>query len=68
MGREDLERGEMKSPELTLSDALKQDRLPEFIKQAEIRLTELGATHPEAKEVQALIDKAARTPRPEDQT
>ena len=53
---------------LTLSDALKTNRLPEFIKQAEARLKELGATHPEAKEVQALIDKAARTPRQADQT
>lgn len=54
--------------ELTLSDALKQNRLPEFIKQAEARLAELGASHPEAKEVQRLIDKASKTPRPADQT
>lgn len=54
--------------ELTLSEALKTNRLPEFIRQAEIRIKELGATHPEAREVQALIDKAAKTPRPADQT
>jgi len=54
--------------ELTLSDALKTGRLPEFIKQAEARIAELGANHPEAKEVQRLIDTAAKTPRPADQT
>lgn len=53
---------------ITLSEALKTNRLPEFIKQAEDRLKELGATHPEAKEVQALIDKAARTPQSEGRT
>lgn len=58
----------MKTEALTLSDALKTNRLPEFIKQAEARLAELGAKHPEAKEVQRLIDTAAKTPRPADQT
>ncbi len=59
----------MKASEpLTLSNALKQDRLPEFIKQAESRMKELGWLYPEAKEVQAAIDTAAKTPRPADQT
>ena len=35
-------------PALTLAQALTQHRLPEFIKQAEARLIELGAEHPEA--------------------
>ena len=54
--------------EISLSEAIKTNRLPEFIKQAEARLKELGAEHPEAKAVQRLIDTAARTPRPADQT
>ena len=58
----------MKAESLTLSEAIKTNRLPEFIKQAESRLAELGAKHPEAKEVQRLIDVAAKTPRPADQT
>lgn len=53
---------------LTLSDALKTNRLPEFIKQAEARLKELGATHPEAKAVEAALSKAIRTERSENQT
>ena len=53
---------------LTLSAAIKQNRLPEFIKQAEARIKELGFDHPEAKAVQRQIDKAAKTPRPADQT
>ncbi len=52
----------MKSSDpLTLSAAIAQKRLPEFIKQAEARLKELGASHPEAAKVEALIAKAART-------
>lgn len=58
----------MTKPTLTLSEAIKTDRLPEFIKQAEARLKELGADHPEAKDVQRLIETAAKTPRPADQT
>lgn len=54
--------------ELTLSEALKANRLPEFIKQAEARIKELGWQHPEAQAVQDAINAAARTPRPADQT
>lgn len=46
---------------ITLSDAIKQNRLPEFIKQAEERLKELGATHPEAKAVESSLSKAIKT-------
>lgn len=53
---------------LTLSDAIKQNRLPEFIKQAEERLAELGYDHPEAKAVNAALSKAIRTERSADQT
>jgi hypothetical protein len=58
----------MKTELLTLAEAIKTNRLPEFIKQAENRIAELGASHPDAKEVQKLIDTAARTPRPADET
>ena len=54
--------------DLTLSDALKQNRLPEFIKQADARLKELGATHPETKAVEAALANAIRTSRSEGQT
>lgn len=53
---------------LTLSDALKQNRLPEFIKQAEARLKELGFNHPDAREVDAALKTAIRTERSADQT
>lgn len=59
----------MKASEpLTLSDALKQGRLPEFIKQAEARLKELGAEHPEARAVDAALKTAIKTARSADQT
>lgn len=58
----------MISKPLTLSDAIKQNRLPEFIKQAEARLKELGATHPEAKAVEAALSSAIRTEQSKGQT
>lgn len=57
-----------KTDQLTLSEATKTNRLPEFIKQAEARLKELGAEHPEAKAVEAALTKAIRTPLSTDQT
>jgi hypothetical protein len=53
---------------VSLSDAIRQNRLPEFIKQAEARLKELGATHPDAREVEAALKTAIRTQRSEGQT
>ncbi len=58
----------MQNELLTLSDAIKQNRLPEFIKQAEARLKELGAEHPDAREVDAALKTAIRTERSTDQT
>lgn len=55
----------MREANLTLSQALKQNRLPEFIRQAEARLKELGADHPDAREVDASLKKAIqRTQKP----
>jgi hypothetical protein len=53
---------------ISLSEAIKQNRLPEFIRQAEERLKELGAEHPEAARLDAALTKAIKTKRSEDQT
>lgn len=58
----------MASKALTLSDAIKQKRLPEFIEQAERRLAELGAKHPEAKALESALAVAIKTERSEDRT
>lgn len=58
----------MISQDLTLSEAIKTNRLPEFIEQAEKRLAEIGGTHPEAKAVEAALAKAIRTEQSEDRT
>lgn len=58
----------MTQTQLTLSDAIKSNRLPEFIKQAEARLKELGATHPETKAVEAALSKAIKTEQSKGQT
>ena len=57
-----------KAEPLTLSEALKTNRLPEFIKQAEARLKELGAEHPEARKVDAALKTAIRTAQSKGQT
>lgn len=58
----------MKTEQLSLSEAIKTNRLPEFIKQAESRLKELGAQHPQAKAVEAALATAIKTERSEGQT
>lgn len=58
----------MKNDLLTLSDAIKQNRLPEFIKQAEARLKELGAEHPEARAVNAALKSAIKNVQSKGQT
>lgn len=58
----------MKTAELTLSEALRTKRLPEFIKLAEARLKELGAEHPDAGAVDAALKTAIKTARSVDQT
>lgn len=58
----------MSRENLTLSQALKSNRLPEFIKQAEARLKELGFDHPDAREVDAALKTAIKTERSADQT
>jgi len=58
----------VKNDLLTLSDAIKQNRLPEFIKQAEARLKELGAEHPEARAVNAALKSAIKNVQSKGQT
>lgn len=57
-----------KTDQLSLSEALKTNRLPEFIKQAEARLKELGAEHPDSRTVDAALKAAIKTVRSADQT
>lgn len=53
---------------ISLADAIKANRLPEFIKQAEERLKELGAEHPDSREVDAALKTAIRTAQSKGQT
>jgi hypothetical protein len=58
----------MRNEPLTLSQAIKQNRLPEFIKQAEEWLAKEGLEHPDARHVEAALQTAIKTKLPADRT
>ena len=53
---------------LTLSDALREGRLEEFVEAAERRADELGFVPPDERDFDEALEAIVKKPRPEDRT